>query len=132
MEEAHRQLKQIKAESREFKTEAERHIASLTEALKPVEDIEEVAVSDLPSGYILWFHSHVNPQVAALAEEDNVEILLEPHSKARVSSTTPEGIHTEIDQDRVAAELRSFPGQCAFDCVFDYLVPTLVYVAILL
>ena len=68
-------------------------------------------MSDLPSGYILWFHSHVNPQVAALAEEDNVEILLEPHSKARVSSTTPEGIHTEIDQDRVAAELRSFPGE---------------------
>ena len=57
----------------------------------------------LPEGYILWYHSHVNPQVAALAEPSNRDNLLLPHPKAFVSAVMPEGVIIDIDRNTVGA-----------------------------
>jgi hypothetical protein len=93
----------------EYKRAAEAKLTLLEAAARPQENIREVSLKLLPEGYILWFHSHVNPQVAALGEEQQRDNLLMPHPKAFISSVMPEGLILDIDRNLVAAELRSFP-----------------------
>jgi len=69
----------------------------------------KVSLKLLPEGFILWYHSHVNPQVASLAEPAQRDNLLLPHAKAFVSNVMPEGLLLDIDRNAVAAELLSFP-----------------------
>ena len=93
----------------EYKRSTEAKLATLEAAARPQENIREVSLKLLPEGYILWFHSHVNPQVAALGEPQQRDNLLMPHPKAFISSVMPEGLILDIDRNVVAAELRSFP-----------------------
>jgi len=66
----------------------------------------------LPEGYILWYHSHVNPQVAALAEVGNRDNLLRPHPKAYISAIVPEGVLVRCLFSGPFFLLEQFAGGC--------------------
>ena len=106
---AHEKMRQLEKETADYRAKTEARTRELEAAARPQEDIREVSLKSLPEGYILWYHSHVNPQVAALSEPENRDNLLAPHPKAYVSGVTPEGVILDIDRNVVAAELRSFP-----------------------
>ena len=64
----------------------------------------------IPEGYILWYHSHVNPQVAALAEAGNRDNLLRPHPKAYLSAVVPEGVLVRCLHQAQCLLLLQFPA----------------------
>jgi len=106
---AHEKLLSTEKNYEEYKKVTDIKISQLELAARPQGDIREVSLKLLPEGFILWYHSHVNPQVSALADPDHRENLLKPHPKAYVSSVMPEGILLDIDRNAVASELLSFP-----------------------
>ena len=110
VQEAHEKLTATAKEADEYKKGAEKRLKELEQAAKPASNIRVVQLNSLPRGYVMWFHSHVNPQVAALCDPHQTDKLREAHPKAFVSTTMPEGIVLDVDHNAVAAELRAFPG----------------------
>ena len=78
---AHGKLALASTVADEYKTATMTRIEELEQAAKPASDIKVLSLSSLPEGWIIWFHSHVNPQVAALSDPNQRETLRRPHPK---------------------------------------------------
>ncbi len=64
MGQAYDRLEKLEATTAAYRASAEAKIAELEVKARPPQDIPTVSLKQLPEGYILWFHSHVNPQAS--------------------------------------------------------------------
>ena len=78
---AHGKLALASTVADEYKTATMAQIEELKQAARPASDIKFVSLSSLPEGWIMWFHSHVNPRVAALSDQNQRETLRRAHPK---------------------------------------------------